>query len=103
MVDFGIFYEIQVDSPLKHPDREYRVFHEVLEHRWYLSENQGRDVGLDEAVSSYIGGVLVHKPDEAAVLGVDTEEIPVVSDMFDEDGLDASPQPLPGTSGASAN
>ncbi|MFI7586638.1 DUF4032 domain-containing protein [Spongisporangium articulatum] len=79
------------------------LYHEVLEHRWYLSENQGRDVGLDEAVSSYIGGVLVHKPDEAAVLGVDTEEIPVVSDMFDEDGLDASPQPLPGTSGASAN
>ena len=28
---FGIFYEIQVDSPLKHRDREYRVFHEVLE------------------------------------------------------------------------
>jgi alkanesulfonate monooxygenase SsuD/methylene tetrahydromethanopterin reductase-like flavin-dependent oxidoreductase (luciferase family) len=31
VMDFGIFYEIQVDSPLKHRDREYRVFHEVLE------------------------------------------------------------------------
>lgn len=31
MVDFGIFYEIQVNSPLKHRDREYKVFHEVLE------------------------------------------------------------------------
>jgi hypothetical protein len=56
------------------------VFHEVLEHAWYLSEARGKDVGLDEAVASYIAGVLVHKPDEAAVLGVDTEEIPVIAD-----------------------
>jgi len=57
-----------------------QVFHEVLEHAWYRSENRGKDVGLDEAVNSYIARVLVHKPDEAAVLGVDTEEIPVVAD-----------------------
>ena len=29
-MDFGIFYEIQVNSPLKHREREYQVFHEVL-------------------------------------------------------------------------
>ncbi len=56
------------------------VYHEVLEHAWYLSEQRGTDVGLDEAVASYIRGVLPHKPDEAAVLGVDTEELPVISD-----------------------
>jgi hypothetical protein len=56
------------------------VYHEVLEHRWYLSEQQGHDVGVPEALASYIGGVLVHKPDEAAVLGVDTLEMPVVLD-----------------------
>ena len=56
------------------------LYHEVLEHRWYLSEGSGRDVGLTDAVQSYIGGVLVHKPDEAAVLGVDTAELPVVAD-----------------------
>jgi hypothetical protein len=56
------------------------VFHEVLEHRWYLSEKAGHDVGLSEAVSSYIRGVLPTKPDEAAVLGVDTHEMPVVAD-----------------------
>jgi alkanesulfonate monooxygenase SsuD/methylene tetrahydromethanopterin reductase-like flavin-dependent oxidoreductase (luciferase family) len=39
MVDFGIFYEIQVDSPLKHPDREYRVFHEVLEQVPWAEKN----------------------------------------------------------------
>ncbi|GAB3244818.1 DUF4032 domain-containing protein [Kineosporia babensis] len=56
------------------------IFHEVLEHGWYLSENSGRDAGLDEAVASYIRNVLVHRPDEQAVLGVDTQEMPVVVD-----------------------
>ncbi len=56
------------------------VYHEVLEHRWYLSERSRSDVGLSEAVGSYIAQVLVHKPDEAAVLGVDTLEHPVVAD-----------------------
>jgi hypothetical protein len=54
------------------------VYHEVMEHRWYLSEQRGSDVGLDQAVQSYISKVLVHKPDEAAVLGVDTAQIPVI-------------------------
>ena len=29
-MDFGIFYEIQVASPLKNRHREYEVFHQVL-------------------------------------------------------------------------
>ncbi|MGH8894045.1 MAG: DUF4032 domain-containing protein [Actinomycetes bacterium] len=45
------------------------VFHEVLEHRWFLSERAGRDVGLMPAARSYVADVLAHKPDEAAVLG----------------------------------
>jgi hypothetical protein len=45
------------------------VFHEVLEHRWFLSERTGRDVGLMPAARSYVDDVLSHKPDEAAVLG----------------------------------
>jgi hypothetical protein len=56
------------------------IYHEVLEHRWYLSERQGLDVGLLDAAQSYVDTVLPHKPDEAAVLGVDTEEMPVVAD-----------------------
>lgn len=54
------------------------VFHEVLEHRWYLAEQRGRDVPLGEVVEDYLHRVLPTKPDEAAVLGVDTEEMPVV-------------------------
>jgi hypothetical protein len=56
------------------------IYHEVLEHRWYLSEQRGSDVGLSEALQSYIRSVLVHKPYEEAVLGVDTQEMPVVAD-----------------------
>ncbi|GAA4077032.1 DUF4032 domain-containing protein [Nonomuraea soli] len=45
-----------------------QLFHEVLDHRWYLSEANGGDVGLDEAVKSYVDNVLVHKPDEKALI-----------------------------------
>lgn len=34
------------------------LFHEVLEHRWYLSEAQGKDVGQKRATRSYIDTVL---------------------------------------------
>lgn len=30
-MDVGIFYEIQVDSPLKHREREAQVFYDVLD------------------------------------------------------------------------
>jgi hypothetical protein len=59
------------------------VFHEVLEHRWYMSERAGTDVPVRLAVRDYVDQVLPAKPDEKAVLGVDTVEMPVVA-MFDD-------------------
>src|SRR3954449_11063369 len=41
------------------------VFHEVLQHRWYLAERAGHDVDLFEAAADYIDTVLAKKPDEA--------------------------------------
>ena len=46
-----------------------QVFHEVLEHQWFMSERAGRDVGLHVATEDYVTSVLAVKPDEAAVLG----------------------------------
>ncbi len=46
------------------------LFVQVIEHRWRLSEQAGRDVGLAPAVQSFLSDVLVHRPDEQAVLGV---------------------------------
>jgi len=53
------------------------VFHEVLEHRWYMSEREGHDIPIDEVIADYLKNVLPGKPDEAAVLGADTGRIPV--------------------------
>jgi tRNA A-37 threonylcarbamoyl transferase component Bud32 len=44
------------------------VFHQVLEHRWYLSERAGKDVGIEEAVRSYVESELPRKPAERVIL-----------------------------------
>jgi hypothetical protein len=44
------------------------VFHQVLEHRWFLSERAGKDVGIDEAVRSYVESELPHLAPERVVL-----------------------------------
>jgi tRNA A-37 threonylcarbamoyl transferase component Bud32 len=40
------------------------LFHELLEHRWFLSERAGRDVGIDAAIESYVDTVLRSAPEE---------------------------------------
>jgi len=50
------------------------VFHEVLEHRWYMSENAGADVSLLDAVRSYVSEVLSKRRDEEALIGSPTTE-----------------------------
>ncbi len=40
------------------------IFHEILVHRWYLSERAGREVGIFDAARDYIDNVLAQKPDE---------------------------------------
>ncbi|MFC7402092.1 DUF4032 domain-containing protein [Citricoccus sp. GCM10030269] len=44
------------------------VMHQLLEHRWYLSENQSRSVPLTEALQSYLETVLPQRRDEDAVI-----------------------------------
>jgi hypothetical protein len=43
------------------------VFHEILEHRWFLSEAQGRDVGTTAAAADYFAGVLPAVPEDLTV------------------------------------
>jgi hypothetical protein len=40
------------------------IFHEILVHRWYLSERAGHEVGIFETARDYIDTVLATKPDE---------------------------------------
>jgi hypothetical protein len=45
------------------------IFHEVLEHRWFMSEEAGHSVAFAEVVDDYVNNVLRNKPEEKAVLG----------------------------------
>jgi hypothetical protein len=44
------------------------VYHQVLEHRWYMSERAGHDVAVQIAVQDYVTNVLSKRPDEEALL-----------------------------------
>jgi hypothetical protein len=68
-----------VPRPMRRKLEPAEVFHEVLENRWYLSERRGHDVPLPEVVADYLQHVLPRKPDEAAVVGVDTRALPVIA------------------------
>jgi hypothetical protein len=41
---------------------EAEIFHQLLEHRWYMSERLGRDLPLAEVVPSYVEEVLAKLP-----------------------------------------
>ncbi|OKL45895.1 DUF4032 domain-containing protein [Boudabousia marimammalium] len=64
-----------------------QIFHEVLEHRWFLAEQAGHDIPIVEAAQSYVQNVLEHRPDEEAFLDPveDEEEILNGYGTFDED------------------
>ena len=51
------------------------VFHQLLEHRWYQSQAENRDVPIAEALTSYINDVLRHRRDEQMVIEPATESI----------------------------
>jgi hypothetical protein len=57
------------------------IFHQVLEHRWFLSENARTDVGIEEAVRSYVSSELPTRPPERVVLAA-----PVTDDDSQEPG-----------------
>ena len=68
-----------VPSDLRSKLEDAEVFHEILEHRWFLSEQSGEDVGTDVAAADYLATVLPRRPDERTVLAPPvTEEVPVV-------------------------
>lgn len=53
--------------------QDAQVFHEVLEHRWYMAEKRRADVPLQEAVQSYVDRVLPGHRDESVYLPASDE------------------------------
>ena len=66
----GVFEPVVRSIPrdLRGKLEQAEVFHQVLEHRWFMSQRQSRDVPLAEALSSYVDDILRHRRDEAALL-----------------------------------
>jgi hypothetical protein len=75
-----------------------QVFHEILEHRWYLGQQRQSDVPLDEVIADYLENVMPTKRDEAVLLSGPADEVLAgyddMSSRFDdeegedEEGLD---------------
>ncbi|WP_207454070.1 DUF4032 domain-containing protein [Desertivibrio insolitus] len=61
------------------------MFHQLLDHRWYMSQNESRQVPLAEAVSSYVQNVLKNRRDEATVIAPPTDVIAVPANGAEED------------------
>jgi len=61
------------------------IFHEVLEHRWYMSEAAGRDVGTTAATRAYIEQVLPEAPQPLSETGDEaTGPLPAMTGPLDE-------------------
>jgi Domain of unknown function (DUF4032)/Lipopolysaccharide kinase (Kdo/WaaP) family len=81
-LDEKFYYTLALVPPdlrAKLPDAE--LYHQITEHRWFLSEVRGHDVGREEAVKSYVRTVLDFMPDaKIEVLEGDTEEMEAIHD-----------------------
>jgi hypothetical protein len=59
------------------------IFHEILVHRWYLSERAGHEIGIFETARDYIDTVLRQKPDE--LVAPDAAEDAALPEEEDQD------------------
>ena len=64
-----------VPANLRRKLEPQEIFSQIIEHKWLLSEQAGRDIGMAPAVQSYLTDVLAHKPDEQALLGIEVESL----------------------------
>ncbi len=67
-----------------------QLYHEYLEHRWFLAEQRQADVPAEEAVASYIENVLTARQDEARFLDSEFLGLADVDDDLDEPVDDAT-------------
>ena len=67
------------------------IFHEILEHRWYMSEAAGRDVGTTAATKDYIKQVLPEAPEPLdETLDDSTGPIDVIREPLAEEAVAAT-------------
>ncbi|WP_194949348.1 DUF4032 domain-containing protein [Actinomyces trachealis] len=78
-----------VPAELRRKLEPAEIFHEVLEHRWYMSERAGHDVTMQDAVEDYVCSVLPQHWDEQSYLSLgDTQEMEqIFTEKADEEEL----------------
>jgi hypothetical protein len=59
------------------------IYHQLLEHRWFLSENATIDIPLEDALDSYIENVLASAPDEVTISRQSSDSSVDESDTFE--------------------
>ena len=64
-----------VPSDLRGRREPPELFHEILEHWYFMSTVEGRDMDLQAAARSYIDTVLTFVPEERAVVDVDQDPL----------------------------
>jgi hypothetical protein len=57
----------RIDPQLRRRLDDAEIFHQILEHRWYMSERAGQDMSLDLVVPSYVEQVLAGLPEPAVL------------------------------------
>jgi len=66
---------------------EAEIYHQFLDHRWFISESATTDVPLDQAVASFVINVMAPAPDEQIHIPEPTSQIPAVgSETADDSG-----------------
>ena len=69
------------------------VYHEILEHRWYLSEQAGKEVDIFDAARDYFRQVLSKRPEEAITTASETTAEMAAVPADDEPEPDVEPEP----------
>jgi Domain of unknown function (DUF4032) len=71
-----------VPAELREKLADAELYHEINEHRWFLSEAQGQDVGRAAAVQSYVDNVLRFVPESKVEIltAPATEDLPIITE-----------------------
>jgi len=63
------------------------LYHEMLEHRWFLSERVGAEISVEEAAQSYVNTVLRELPDEEVAVSAMESMGPLANPFDPSQGL----------------
>jgi tRNA A-37 threonylcarbamoyl transferase component Bud32 len=64
-----------------------QLYHEMLEHRWFMSEQAGAEISMEEAAQSYVNTVLRGLPDEEIAVSAMESMVPLANPLDPSQGF----------------